>query len=92
MGWRRGEEAHLVVHIDDNVVSRVAARHLMYLSSVLAASLSNSNLSPSYFFPCLVICVASSNLRYQIHIDGLDEPLGQLSQTLRAANKVVRAP
>lgn len=91
LGWRKGEEAHLVVHVDNDVVSRVAARHLMYRSSVLAESLLNSNLSPYYFFPCLAVCVASSVLRYQIHIDRLDEPLGQLALRLRAANIVVRA-
>lgn len=55
----------------------------MYRISVLAASFLNSNLSPYYFFPFLAVCVASSVLRYQIHIDGLDEALGQLALTLQ---------
>lgn len=47
---RKGEEAHLVVHVDYNVVSRVvAARHFMYRSSVLTASLLNSKSKPVLF-------------------------------------------
>ena len=56
---RKGEEAHLVVHVDNDVVSRVAARHFMYRSSVLAASLLNSKSQPVLFLslPSRMRCV-----------------------------------
>lgn len=61
-GAKGREGAHLVVHVDNDVVSRVvAARHFMYRSSVLTASLLNSKSQPDLFLslPSRMRCVFS---------------------------------